>query len=253
MVETPGVSSRPRRHWQPCASPSRWASSRPRCRRDDDQRCSPRIPRWSAEPGPGHAWRNSAGVHRHRAGVAISNSVPCAAAAYRRRWGDASSLLLQRSRPAHGGQRGTAIPLNDLMIFTETYRAAGATRLWAARGADWGGRGAVAPFDASKRFRLRLDAANAEDAAPLLANLAGWSWRRSVRDEGSLNLGAMSRLGDDGRLPGEEQRRSNPRAARRLLCAAATDFSMVISLMVIRTASLTAAFTLEPEPASGDR
>jgi hypothetical protein len=151
-----------------------------------------------AEPGfSGYAWRNGAGVYTYtEGGVALGNGVAAACTAANIAGVPNGRLIsLSPALPA-GATAGSAV----LLFRRITYDFANSTALPGRRGL-WRrvvtagtAEELVAPFDATARFRFyALDAVNAQDAVPPLANLRGLELVLVGASEGSPRATAAPR------------------------------------------------------------
>jgi prepilin-type N-terminal cleavage/methylation domain-containing protein len=151
-----------------------------------------------AEPGfSGYAWRNSAGVYTYvEAGAAIGNSVPapCVAAGITPVAGG-RTVALAPALPV-GAAAGAAVLLYRRITFdfANSNDLPGRLALWRRVAATGAAEELVAPFDASARFRFfALDAADAQDAVPPLANLRGLELVLVGESEGSPRITSAPR------------------------------------------------------------
>ena len=151
-----------------------------------------------AEPGfSGYAWRNAAGVYTYvEAGAAVGNSVaaPCTAAGITPPAGG-RIVALAPALPA-GVTSGTAVLLFRRLTynFANSTALPGRVALWRRVVPTGATEELVAPFDASARFRFfALDAANAQDAVPPLANLRGLELVLVGASEGSPRITSAPR------------------------------------------------------------
>jgi prepilin-type N-terminal cleavage/methylation domain-containing protein len=150
-----------------------------------------------AEPGfSGYAWRNAAGVYTYvEAGAAIGNSVaaPCTAAGMTPAGG--RIVAVAPAIPA-GAAAGAAVLLFRRITYDFASSAAlpGRLALWRRVVPTGAAEELVAPFDASARFRFfALDAANAQDAPPPLADLRGLELVLVGESEGSPRITSAPR------------------------------------------------------------
>jgi prepilin-type N-terminal cleavage/methylation domain-containing protein len=151
-----------------------------------------------AETGfSGYAWRNTAGVYTYvEAGAAVGNSVPapCTAATITPVTGG-RVVALAPALPA-GATAGSAVILFRRITydFANSTELPGRLALWRRVAATGAAEELVAPFDPSARFRFyALDAVDAQDAAPPLANLRGLELVLVGESEGSPRSTAAPR------------------------------------------------------------
>jgi prepilin-type N-terminal cleavage/methylation domain-containing protein len=151
-----------------------------------------------AEPGfSGYAWRNNAGTYSYvEAGVAIGTAA--AAACNVGGITPVTGGRLVNLAPAlpGGATAGSAVIIFRRITyeFANSVELPGRVALWRRVVATGAAEELVAPFDETARFRFfALDAPNAQDAVPPLANLRGLELELVGESEGSPRATAVPR------------------------------------------------------------